>query len=45
VFDHDDTKLLFEVLFDMRALLADIVEALKGGEDDGEEEEEDAPGS
>jgi hypothetical protein len=37
----DDTKLLFEVLFDMKALLAEIVDLLEGGEDDGEAEEAD----
>jgi len=30
----------FEVLFDMRTLLARILEFLEGGEGDGEEEEE-----
>ncbi|HUF02335.1 MAG TPA: hypothetical protein VMN35_07915 [Gaiellaceae bacterium] len=38
-FDHDDTRLLFEVLFDMKALLARLVEYVEGGDDDGEEEE------
>jgi hypothetical protein len=38
-FDHDDTKLLFEVLFDIKKLLADILTSLEGGDDDGEEEE------
>ncbi len=36
---HYDAKLLFEVLFDMKVLLAEIVRLLGGG--DGEEEEED----
>ncbi len=35
--DHD-AKLLFEVLFDMKVLLAEIVRLLGGG--DGEEEED-----
>jgi hypothetical protein len=39
-FDHDDTTLLFEVLFDMKALLAQIADLMKGGDDDGGEEEE-----
>jgi hypothetical protein len=39
-FDQDDTKLLFEVLFDVRALLAAILDALEGGDADGEEAEE-----
>ena len=37
-FDHDDTRLLFEVLFDIKRLLADILTFLQGGEDDCEEE-------
>lgn len=37
---RDDVKLLFEVLFDMKALLAQIVEFFEGGDGDGEEEEE-----
>jgi hypothetical protein len=37
----DDTKLLFEVLFDMKTLLAEIVDLLEGGDDDGEAEEAD----
>jgi hypothetical protein len=36
----EDTKLLFEVLFDMKALLVEIVDLLEGGEDDGQEAEE-----
>ena len=39
-FDRDDTTLLFEVLFDIKALLARLVEHVVGGDDDGEEEEE-----
>jgi hypothetical protein len=39
-FDHDDATLLFEVLFDIKALLARLVELVVGGDDDGEEEEE-----
>ena len=38
----DDVKLLFEVLFDIKALLARIVEFFEGGDGDGEEEEEEA---
>jgi hypothetical protein len=41
-FDEDDTKLLFEVLFDIRTLLAQLVEYVNGGDDDGGEEEEEA---
>ena len=40
VFDRDDATLLFEVLFDIKALLARLVEYVVGGDDDGEEEEE-----
>jgi hypothetical protein len=36
----DDAKLLFEVLFDIKALLAQLVDYVVGGGDDGEEEEE-----
>lgn len=36
--DRDEVKVLFEVLFDMKVLLAEIVRLLGGG--DGEEEEE-----
>jgi hypothetical protein len=39
-FDDDDAKLLFEVLFDIKALLAGLVDYVVGGDDDGEEEEE-----
>jgi hypothetical protein len=39
-FDHDDTRLLFEVLFDIKRLLAQIVDFIEGGDEDGEEEEE-----
>ncbi|HSF61854.1 MAG TPA: hypothetical protein VLA69_09180 [Gaiellaceae bacterium] len=35
-----DVKLLFEVLFDVKALLARLVEYVVGRADDGEEEEE-----
>ena len=35
-----DTTLLFEVLFDVKRLLAKLVEYVEGGEDDEEEEEE-----
>jgi hypothetical protein len=38
-FDHEDTRLLFEVLFDIKKLIADILTSLEGGDDDGEEEE------
>ena len=38
--NRDDVKLLFEVLFDIKALLATIVELIEGGDDDGLEEEE-----
>ena len=40
-FASDDAKLLFEVLFDITILLAEIVKLLGG--DDGEEEEEIEP--
>ena len=40
-FDREDTKLLFEVLFDIKRLIADILMVVEGGEDDGEEEEAD----
>jgi hypothetical protein len=40
-FDHDDTQLLFEVLVDIRALLARLVRYVEGGDDDVEEEKED----
>jgi hypothetical protein len=33
-------EVLFKVLFDMKLLLARIVQFLEGGDDDGEEEEE-----
>ena len=39
-FTNDDAKLLFEVLFDIKVLLARIAVLLGGGGDDGEEEEE-----
>jgi hypothetical protein len=39
-FDHDDTTLLFEVPLDMKALLAQLVDLMRDGDDDGEEEEE-----
>lgn len=38
--DRDNVRLLFEVLFDMKVLLSQIVDFFGGGEDDGEEEEE-----
>jgi hypothetical protein len=41
VFDDDDRKVLFEVLFDLRALLARLVAFVEGGDEIGEEEEED----
>jgi len=41
--DRDNVKLLFEVLFDMKVLLSQIVDFFEGGEDDGEEEEADEP--
>ena len=40
-FDEDDKRLLFEVLFDLRALLDRLVASVEGGDDDGEEEEDD----
>ena len=36
----DDAKLPFEVLFDIEALLAQLVDYVVGGGDDGEEEAE-----
>ena len=39
-FNRDDVTLLFEVLFDMKALLAQIVDLFEGGDGDDEEEEE-----
>ena len=36
----DDVTLLFEVLFDLKTLLAKIVELIEGRDDDGMEEEE-----
>jgi hypothetical protein len=38
--ERDNARLLFEVLFDIKALLARLVYAVEGGDDDGEEEEE-----
>jgi hypothetical protein len=38
--DKSDTKLLFELLFDLKALLAKIAPFVEGGDDDGMEEEE-----
>ena len=38
---RDDVRLLFQVLFDMKVLLAEIVKLLGGN--DGEEEEEVEP--
>lgn len=40
-FDRDDTTLLFEVLFDIKALIAKLVELVEGGDDGREEAEED----
>jgi hypothetical protein len=37
---EDDRKLLFEVLFDIRRLLAQLVDFVEGGDDDGGEEAE-----
>ena len=37
---EDDRKLLFEVLFDIKALLARLVDYVVGGDDDGGEEAE-----
>jgi hypothetical protein len=37
-FDHEDTKPLFDVLFEIKKLIADILTVLQGGDDDGEEE-------
>jgi hypothetical protein len=39
-FDAEDRRLLFEVLFDIRALLARLVDYVEGGDGDGEEEEQ-----
>ena len=39
-FDRDDTTLLFEVLFDIRRLLTQLVDFVEGGDEDGGEEEE-----
>jgi hypothetical protein len=40
-FDEKETRVLFEVLFDIRALLARLVDYVVGGDDgDGEEEKE-----
>jgi hypothetical protein len=39
-FTRDDTTLLFEALFDIKALLARLVDYVVGGDDDGGEEEE-----
>jgi hypothetical protein len=38
--ERNDTKLLFEVLFDLKSLLAKIVALIESGDDDGMEEEE-----
>ncbi len=38
--DRDNVKLLFEVLFDIRRLLAQLVDFVEGGDDDGGEEAE-----
>jgi len=37
---RDDVTLLFEVLFDLKTLLAKFAEFIEGGDDDGMEEEE-----
>jgi hypothetical protein len=42
-FDREDTRLLFEVLFDIRRSLAAIAGFVEGGEDDDGEEEEEEP--
>jgi hypothetical protein len=39
---EDDAKLLFEVLFDIKVLLAQLVDYVVGGDEDGGEEEEEA---
>jgi hypothetical protein len=39
-FDEEDTRVLFEVLFDIRTLLAQLVEYVIGGDEDGGEEPE-----
>ena len=39
-YTDDDAKLLFEVLFDIKVLLAQLVDHVVGGDDDGGEEEE-----
>ena len=39
-FDEEDTRVLFEVLFDIRTLLAQLVEYVIGGDEDGGEEAE-----
>jgi hypothetical protein len=40
-FDRDDTTLLFEVLFDVKKLLSQLMDYVEGGDEDaGEEEEE-----
>jgi hypothetical protein len=38
-FGRDETRVLFEVLFDIRALVARLVAVVEGGEDDEEEED------
>lgn len=43
VLDPEDRTLLFEVLFDLRALLARLVALVEGGDENGEEEEEGDP--
>ena len=40
-FEDEDRRVLFEVLFDLRALLARLVAVVEGGDEDGEEEEDD----
>ena len=39
-FDREDVRLRFEVLFDIKRLLAQLLDYVESGEDDGEEEEE-----
>ena len=41
--DGPKVQVLFEVLFDLRALLARLVELGEGDDDGGEEEEADEP--
>lgn len=41
--DREDVRLLFEALFDIRALLSKLVSFVEGGENDGGEEAEEEP--